>query len=181
MTIEISTLSTPIGDVVAAHRDGRLVALELADRRERLDRHLRRHHAGATVSSAEAPRWLATALDGFFDGDPRAFDHLELAASGTPFERRVWDALLAIPFGATTTYGTIAAELGNPAASRAVGAAVGANPIAIVVPCHRVVGKDGSLTGYAGGIDRKRWLLQHEAGARLPFTTRQSRGVNTTV
>jgi methylated-DNA-[protein]-cysteine S-methyltransferase len=102
-----------------------------------------------------------TQLAEYFDGRRSDFD-LPLAPRGTPFQQAVWQALLAVPFGATSTYGAIAAAIRRPKAVRAVGAAVGANPIGIVVPCHRVVGADGSLTGYAGGLDRKARLLALE-------------------
>jgi methylated-DNA-[protein]-cysteine S-methyltransferase len=98
----------------------------------------------------------------YFAGTRRSFE-LPLARAGTPFQCGVWAKLDAIPFGARRSYGDLAKELGNPGVSRAVGAANGKNPIAIIVPCHRVIGSDGSLTGYAGGEDRKRWLLEHEA------------------
>jgi methylated-DNA-[protein]-cysteine S-methyltransferase len=100
-------------------------------------------------------------LDEYFDGSRTTFD-LELAPAGTPFQRRVWDELTRIPAGRTATYGEIAGRAGRPGAARAVGAAVGRNPISIVVPCHRVVGADGSLTGYAGGVARKAFLLDLE-------------------
>ncbi len=103
-------------------------------------------------------------LADWFAGRRRDFD-LDLRAAGTEFQRAVWAELARVPFGQTTTYGQVARALGHPAASRAVGAAVGRNPISIVVPCHRVVGSAGRLTGYAGGLDRKRWLLDHEAAA----------------
>lgn len=101
-------------------------------------------------------------LDAYFAGSLRRFD-LPLAASGTPFRREVWNALTTIGFGERTHYGALATRIGRPRAVRAVGAANGANPISIVVPCHRVVGHDGALTGYSGGVSRKRWLLDHEA------------------
>jgi len=105
-------------------------------------------------------------LEEYFDGRRTRFE-LHLAARGTAFQRRVWEALATIPSGSTTTYGALAASLGLGAgASRAVGAAIGRNPIGIVVPCHRVIGSDGTLTGYAGGLDRKRWLLMHEGALR---------------
>lgn len=100
-------------------------------------------------------------LDQYFGGRRRTFD-LPLAPRGTAFQRAVWAALLDIPFGETRSYGGLARSLGRPSAARAVGAANGANPLPIVVPCHRVIGADGSLTGYAGGEERKRWLLRHE-------------------
>jgi methylated-DNA-[protein]-cysteine S-methyltransferase len=103
-------------------------------------------------------------LSAYFAGDRRDFD-LPLALHGTPFQRKVWEALAAIPFGETVGYAEIARRIGSPGSARAVGAAVGRNPVSIVVPCHRVVGSDGSLTGYGGGLDRKRWLLDHERAA----------------
>jgi methylated-DNA-[protein]-cysteine S-methyltransferase len=107
------------------------------------------------------------ALRAYFDGRVTTFD-LPLAARGTPFQRAVWDALLTIPHGATSTYGEIARAAGFPGSARAAGAAIGRNPLTIIVPCHRVIGADGTLTGYASGLDRKRWLLAHEARAFAP-------------
>lgn len=103
----------------------------------------------------------AAQLAAYFAGERRDFD-LPLAPQGTPFQQRVWDALLAIPYGAVRSYGDVARAIGRPAASRAVGAANGRNPIAIIVPCHRVIGASGQLTGYGGGLPTKRWLLEHE-------------------
>jgi methylated-DNA-[protein]-cysteine S-methyltransferase len=102
-------------------------------------------------------------LSEYFDGERDEFD-VPLAMTGTPFQRRVWQALQRIPYGETTTYGELARRLGRPSASRAVGLANGRNPIAVIVPCHRVIGSDGSLTGYGGGVERKRLLLELEAG-----------------
>ena len=105
---------------------------------------------------------MKDALARFFAGDVEAIAPLAVRTNGTDFQRRVWAALRRIPAGRTTTYGELAATIGAPAASRAVGLANGANPIAIVVPCHRVIGANGTLTGYGGGLARKRWLLDHE-------------------
>jgi methylated-DNA-[protein]-cysteine S-methyltransferase len=122
-------------------------------------------------SRSEDPAAFASVvrqLDEYFAGARTAFD-LPLAPRGTPFQRRVWEELARIPFGATVTYGELAARVGHPGAARAVGAAVARNPISIVVPCHRVVGADGTLTGYAGGVARKAYLLAHEvASAAAP-------------
>jgi methylated-DNA-[protein]-cysteine S-methyltransferase len=101
-------------------------------------------------------------LDAYFAGELRAFD-LSLAPSGTDFQRTVWRALLDVQFGTTATYGELARRIGSPRAPRAVGLANGRNPIGLIVPCHRIIGANGSLTGYGGGIERKRWLLAHEA------------------
>jgi O-6-methylguanine DNA methyltransferase len=108
-------------------------------------------------------RAAAEQLDQYFAGARRRFD-LPLDLPGTPFQQRVWQALSEIPFGETLSYGQLAARIGKPGAARAVGLANNRNPISIIVPCHRVIGADGSLTGYGGGLDRKRWLLAHEAG-----------------
>jgi methylated-DNA-[protein]-cysteine S-methyltransferase len=108
---------------------------------------------------------VSAQLTAYFAGDLREFD-LPLAAPGTDFQRRVWRELMQIPFGRSISYGELARRIGKPAASRAVGRANGQNPISIIVPCHRVIGADGTLTGYGAGLDRKRWLLDHEAGQR---------------
>jgi methylated-DNA-[protein]-cysteine S-methyltransferase len=107
----------------------------------------------------------ATQLGEYFAGERTAFD-LELSPEGTDFQRRVWAMLREIPYGKTTTYGSLANELGNPKTVRAVGLANGRNPIAVIIPCHRVIGADGSLTGFGGGLDRKRALLDLEAGVK---------------
>lgn len=109
-------------------------------------------------------------LDAYFAGELKDFD-LPLAPAGTPFQQSVWQALLTVPFGATASYGEIAQGIGNPKACRAVGLANGQNPIAIIIPCHRIIGSNGKLTGYGGGLNRKEWLLSHEQGitpAELP-------------
>ncbi len=128
------------------------------------------HHPGALAAPVDArQRWLreaAAQLSAYFAGGLRRFS-LPLDAAGTPFQQAVWRALLAIPPGATTDYGALAATLGKPQAARAVGAAVGRNPLGIIVPCHRVLGRDGSLTGYAGGLARKRALLELEGALPL--------------
>lgn len=137
--------------------------------------------AGAVVSVAFVDDELTTGdvdgpaaaaarqLEEYFAGTRTVFE-LKVAPVGTDFEKRVWKDLVGIPFGATETYGAIANRLGDPGASRAVGVANARNPIAIIIPCHRVIGSDGDLTGYAGGLHRKRWLLEHESGqGRLAF------------
>ena len=146
-----TTLDTPLGPLHVAARDGAIVALTLASP----DPSWRRDDATPPLAAARAQ------LTAFFAGERRWFD-LPLALEGTPWQRSVWDAVAAIPFGETRTYASVAASLGRPGASRAVGHANGRNPACIVVPCHRVVGSDGSLTGYAYGLDAKRALLEHE-------------------
>ena len=133
----------------------------------RLDRWFPAHEIveGVTPILARTRDWLSAYFDSDGDAAPAVtgMNDLPLDLRGAPFEQRVWTALLDIPPGATASYGAIAARLGTPGAARAVGAANGANPVSIIVPCHRVIGSSGKLTGYGGGLDRKKWLLEHEA------------------
>ena len=159
--------------MLALASDDGLCALEFPRRdgpalHDRLQRRLQRWFPPHEIVDRETPvlartrHWLAAYFDGASaDVPPR--DELPLDLRGAPFERRVWAALIEIPAGATASYGAIAAKLRAPGASRAVGAANGANPVSIIVPCHRVIGSSGKLTGYGGGLDRKKWLLDHEA------------------
>jgi methylated-DNA-[protein]-cysteine S-methyltransferase len=163
----LERIPSPVGDVILGTDDvGVLRVLDFADYEARMRRLLQRQYGAKAFSLTDAvkPSKAASVLGAYFDGDLTAIDRLEIANGGTAFQRRVWAALRSIPARSTTTYGALAARLGMPRAARAVGLANGANPIAIVVPCHRVIGSDGALTGYGGGIDRKRWLLAHEAG-----------------
>ncbi len=128
----------------------------------RMHRLLREHYGNYELEEGAAPASVTRALDAYFDGDCGVLDKIRIATGGTPFQRAVWRALRTIKSGTTKSYGEIAASIGRPQASRAAGAANGANPIAIVVPCHRVIGANGALTGYGGGLPRKRWLLDHE-------------------
>lgn len=160
MTLFAARIPSPLAEMMAVvDADGALVLLEFADRPVVLER----------VRALGAVRWsdpplaaVRRQLGEYFDGHRRAFD-LPVAAAGSAFQLRVWRALREIPFGATTSYGGLAAALGRPGASRAVGRANATNPVCLVTPCHRVIGKDGSLTGFGGGIEKKRWLLAHES------------------
>jgi methylated-DNA-[protein]-cysteine S-methyltransferase len=128
--------------------------------------HLLRRYCGAhTLIEARRRGTFSRRVQAYFEGDLAALHDIPVRADGTAFQRQVWGALRQIPAGRTTTYGRLAARIGRPTAPRAVGLASGANPIAIVVPCHRLIGVDSRLTGYAGGLERKEWLLRHEAGA----------------
>jgi methylated-DNA-[protein]-cysteine S-methyltransferase len=154
------TIGSPVGPLTLIAAGGRLTGLYMDVQRHAPDPAA----LGAAGDPAAAPFAAATRqLDAYFAGQLQAFD-LPLDLAGTPFQRRVWTELLRIPFGETVTYGELAAVLGKPSASRAVGLANGRNPVSIVVPCHRVIGSDGSLTGYGGGVDRKRFLLALERG-----------------
>ena len=168
-TFKIERFETPTGRMLVVNDDqDRLRAVDWDDHEERMQRLLRRYYPNQHIALREVSRKSAArrALDAYFDGELSAIDTLGTVTSGTDFQREVWSALRRIPSGGTLSYGALASKIGRPAAVRAVGLANGANPIAIVVPCHRVIGANASLTGYGGGIERKRWLLAHE-GARL--------------
>lgn len=156
--ITYTTIDSPVGPLTLVATDGALSGLYMD---------LQRHRPAVDTfgrADAGAFRDVITQLDEYFAGSRTEFD-LELHVSGTPFRRAVWAALREIPYGTTVSYGWIAQRIGAPTASRAVGAANGANPISIIVPCHRVIGTAGTLTGYGGGLERKRHLLDLERGA----------------
>jgi methylated-DNA-[protein]-cysteine S-methyltransferase len=159
-TFNVLSHDSPIGPLIVVSDGVGLVGL---------------HFAGWAPPSTSKQRsddvLLETArqLDAYFAGQLKSFD-LPLRPKGTPFQLRVWSALRDIPFGETRSYGQLAVAIGDPSATRAVGAANGRNPIAIVVPCHRVIGADGSLTGFGGGLERKRFLLRLEQGRELRLT-----------
>lgn len=162
------TLTTPIGTlVVISDEEGHLRAVDWVDFEDRMRRLLARHYGshGVILTPAVELSRPASALVAYFEGNLHAIDTLLTATAGTTFQQRVWKALREIPAGLTVSYGDLARRIGQPTAVRAVGLANGANPVGIVVPCHRVIGADGSLTGYGGGLTRKRWLLNHEKQA----------------
>lgn len=143
--------------------DGILRALDFADYEPRMHQLLRDHYGDYELQEGSAPKSITQALEEYFEGKLDAIANIKTATGGTPFQREVWNALREIPAGTSISYGQLATNIGRPGASRAVGAANGANPITIVVPCHRVIGSNGTLTGYGGGLPRKKWLLDHEA------------------
>jgi methylated-DNA-[protein]-cysteine S-methyltransferase len=166
----LERISTPVGELLLVTDDGgRLRATHFADHEDALRSRLRRQAGTADLVSAPRPTAAAAAVDAYFAGHVHAIDALPVETGGTPFQRAVWAALRDIPCGTTVSYGEIARRIGRPKAVRAVGMANNANPVGVVVPCHRVIGAGGDLTGYGGGLDRKRWLLDHEARCvRLP-------------
>ena len=169
-------IHTPIGEMlVVADEDGNLRATEWIGYEDRLDRLLRAHYRGRDLRlmSSRNLNGLTDRIRRYFRGELEAIDGLPVQTSGTLFQREVWRALREIPCGKTTTYARLAERIGSPTAVRAVGLANGSNPVGVVVPCHRVIGSNGSLTGYAGGIDRKRWLLEHEQRANQVRPPRQ--------
>jgi methylated-DNA-[protein]-cysteine S-methyltransferase len=164
--LRLDRLPTPIGEaLIVTDEAGRLRAFDWADHESDMVRRLRRHYGAPAPEPGAAPSHLLRLLRNYFEGDIRSLGGIEWRAAGTPFQCAVWAALTTIAPGTTLSYGALAAKLGHPSAVRAVGLANGANPISVVVPCHRVIGADGSLTGYGGGIERKRWLLHHEGAS----------------
>jgi methylated-DNA-[protein]-cysteine S-methyltransferase len=164
--IEEAHVRSPIGSLGVFAREGVLIALDFDDG-DHARRVVARRFPDAEIVGAPRDAAFAAALRRYLEGDLAAIDAVAVDPGGTAFQARVWKALRRIPCGRTTSYGALARRLGEPNAMRAVGLANGQNPIAIVIPCHRVIGKDGSLTGYGGGLERKRWLLRHE-GALPP-------------
>ena len=165
-TLTLDRVATPVGEVLlVTDGDGAVRALDFADYEDRMRRLLARHAPGAVVVEGRAPGTARSAVEAWFGGDLTALDGLTVRTGGTDFQRTVWAALRAIPVGETRSYGQLAAAVGAPRAVRAAGLANGQNPVAVIVPCHRVIGANGTLTGYAGGLERKRWLLAHEGVA----------------
>lgn len=165
-TLSKTTVASPAGAIVLVERGRALVALVFEDHWKGMSDELARRFGKFTFKENLQAGAAAKALHRYFAGDLAALDEIHVDTAGTDFQQEVWRALRRIPAGATWSYARLAREIGRPAAVRAVAAANGANPVSIVVPCHRVIGADGSLTGYGGGLERKRWLLVHE-GALL--------------
>jgi methylated-DNA-[protein]-cysteine S-methyltransferase len=167
MNFALDRLPTPIGPLLIVFDEAnRLRALDWDDYEERMRRLLRLQY-GREIELGEGSAPISTrdSLNAYFAGDFAALDRIEIATGGTPFQRKLWMALRGIRPGTTSTYGALAAQIETPKAVRAVGAANGANPISIVLPCHRVIGSNQRLTGYGGGLSRKSWLLTHEGAA----------------
>lgn len=159
--IQVDVVDSPIGPLTVADRAARLCLLHFGAEATLADDTLQRWYPGEPLVRRQVPAVRAV-LSRYFAGDCAAIDAVRVELNGTEFQKRVWQALRRIPGGSTISYAELARRIGEPAAVRAVGAANGANPIALVVPCHRVIGSDGTLTGYGGGLERKRWLLVHE-------------------
>ena len=166
LALTLDRIDTPVGQILlVTDADGAVRALDFHDFEPRMMRLLARHCGAFVLAAGEAPAAVREAVLAYFSGDARALDGLTVKTGGTDFQRSVWAALRSIPAGETWSYGQLATAIGKPSAVRAVGLANGANPVGVIVPCHRVVGANGTLTGYAGGLERKRWLLAHEGAA----------------
>lgn len=165
LTLLEDKIATPLGSLwILCDEAFNLRAVEWEEHSDRMEQLLALHYRteGYERVAASNPNGLSRKMKDYFDGDLSVIDTLPSATAGTPFQRDVWQALRAIPCGQVMHYGELAAQLGRPGAARAVGAANGSNPVSVVVPCHRVIGRNGTLTGYAGGVQRKEWLLRHE-------------------
>ena len=166
----LDRIGTPIGAItIAADQEGNLRVSLFAEDEEIVRRYLRLQCGSQSfgLEHVANPHGLSVAITSYFAGKLDVIDRVPVDTGGTSFQQKVWRALRDIPCGSTTSYGRLAKQIGHPAAVRAVGTANGANPVAVVLPCHRVIGANGSLTGYGGGIERKRWLLNHEQSPLL--------------
>jgi methylated-DNA-[protein]-cysteine S-methyltransferase len=164
----VNRIDTPIGKLlVVSDQQGHLRAVDWTDYEARMRRLLCLQYgaSGFQLKPTDKANGLSDALDRYFAGEVEVIDALRVETAGTPFQRQVWRALRKIRCGMTISYAQLAERIGRPTAVRAVGLANGSNPVGVVVPCHRVIGSDGSLTGYGGGMERKRWLLEHEQRA----------------
>ncbi len=169
LQLSIERLKTPIGEMlIVVDAEGILRTTDWSDHEDRMRRFLQVHYGkhGIKLESAATCTAVTRAIDNYFQGELQAIDSIPVETGGTPFQQEVWRALRTIPCGATISYAALAAQIHRPKAVRAVGLANGSNPIGVVVPCHRVIGANGSLTGYGGGLERKKWLLEHESGIR---------------
>lgn len=169
LELALDRLDSVLGTLLVVAEGRRLCALDYAE--ERMTLLLKRRYGEYRLSEAADPNGFSSRLRAYCDGDMRAIETIPVSLGGTDFQQQVWTALRAIPPGRVLSYGQLAAQLGRPAACRAVGMSNALNPIAIVVPCHRLLGVNGSLTGYAGGLERKRYLLGHEGVSVDKFRT----------
>jgi len=166
----LERMPTPIGEaLVVTDEAGAIRAFNWSDYETRMLAWLKRHYPKAPLKEGRGPESVRRAFECYFSGEAGALEGLAWRASGTPFQLKVWETLCSIPAGETLSYAGLAERIGKPSAVRAVGLANGANPISLVVPCHRVIGANGTLTGYGGGLPRKNWLLAHEGASFTPI------------
>ena len=158
----VDRIPSPIGSIWVVTQDDILCAVDFEDCENRLLSLLQKRFGQVQLSEANNPGGVSDRIRAYLDGDLHSLDNIPTATGGTDFQQQVWQALRTIPLGQVITYGELAKQIGRPKAVRAVGMTNGLNPISIVLPCHRVIGANGKLTGYAGGLPRKQWLLAHE-------------------
>jgi len=169
--IEMGVMATPVGPLTVAARDGRTCLVSFGGNEDAARAALAKWYGAQTLRASSDPGGTATVLRRYFSGETDVLDDVEVEMNGTDFQRRVWAALRAVKAGQTASYAQVARNIGAPSAVRAVGTANGANPVAIVVPCHRIIGTNGTLTGYGGGLTLKQWLLQHEGYLLTPISS----------
>lgn len=168
MELYFDKVESEIGDILIVTDGQSLVSLDYADYEPRMLKLLKTRYGAFELKQVENPGGFSERVKAYLAGDFSSLDHIPVNTGGTPFQQEVWQALRTIPAGAVVSYKELAQKVGRPTAYRAVGMTNSLNPVAIVLPCHRVVGANSALTGYAGGLERKRWLLRHE-GAALPL------------
>lgn len=164
-TLYIDRIESELGEIVVVAAGDQLCAVDFAEYGERLQRSLQRRYGAYVCEPRVNPIGSCDRIRAYLSGELDSLSHIPITQTGTPFQQQVWSQLRRIPAGQTLTYSQLASQIGRPKASRAVGRANACNPIMIVVPCHRIVGTQNQLTGYAGGLERKRWLLEHEQSA----------------
>lgn len=167
--IGLMTVESPIGPLTIAARGSRVCLVHFGPSSSYVDSSIAKWYPGAPITRDADPAGATHVFTRYFDGDLHSLDEIEVELHGTTFQQGVWTALRDVRAGTTASYADLAKRVGSPAAVRAVGAANGANPVAVVLPCHRIIGSNGSLTGYGGGLQRKRWLLEHEGVTRGLF------------
>ena len=168
-TIALATVDSPIGELTVAARGSRVCLVHFGPVSKYVKSALATWYPDAPVEPGDDPGGVVSVLVRYFGGDLASLEEVEVELHGTPFQQRVWNALRTVAAGTTTSYAKLAGRVRAPAAVRAVAAANGANPVAVILPCHRIIGINGSPTGYGGGLDRKRWLLHHEGVSRTLF------------
>jgi methylated-DNA-[protein]-cysteine S-methyltransferase len=161
MKLSTCRIESPLGAIILVADGKSLCALDFADRESRMMKLLHKRYPSFELVESKLPEF-SNKIRAYLDGDYGSLDDIPLNAGGTDFQQLVWQTLRTIPVGTTASYGQVATKLGKPTAARAVGMANSLNPIGIIIPCHRVIGANAQLTGYAGGLERKQWLLQHE-------------------
>jgi methylated-DNA-[protein]-cysteine S-methyltransferase len=169
MRIDIATIESPLGKLTAAAHGPRVCLVHFGPASASVRSSLQSWYPDAEIAATANPGGVVDVLQRYFGGDLESLDDIEVELNGTSFQKNVWLALRSVKAGTTMSYSQLAKQVGSPAAVRAVGAANGANPVAVVLPCHRIIGSNGSLTGYGGGLHRKRWLLDHEGVKRTLF------------
>jgi methylated-DNA-[protein]-cysteine S-methyltransferase len=168
-------IKTPLGSISLVTLGAKVCALDFEDYESRMHKLLARYRGGYSLAQGRDAVGIGDRVRAYFDGDLRAIDVIEVDTGGTEFQQQCWQALRTIPAGKTASYAEQAKRIGRPQAMRAVGLANGSNPVAVIVPCHRVIGANGTLTGYGGGLWRKEWLLKHEGALQADFPA-MSRG-----